>query len=113
MEDGSKKVALPVDMRPEGLIIHTYVQPKSSKNQIAGIHNKALKIRITAPPTDNKANRMCLRFIAKQLGIPQSRLELVSGHTSRSKQIFVAYTNQEPGPQQEKQLLDKLSALIQ
>ena len=108
-----EKKMLPVEKKPDGLLINIYVQPKSAKNQIAGIHNNALKIRITAPPADNKANRMCIKFIAKQLRLPQSHIELVAGSTSRSKQIFIAYTDQEPRNKQEKGLLEKLSALLE
>lgn len=101
---------LPVEKKSNGLLISIYVQPKSAKNQIAGLHNNALKIRITAPPTDNKANKMCLKFLAKQLGLPPSSLEVVKGQTSRSKQVFITYT--EPPKQQEARLLEKLSALL-
>lgn len=103
---------LPVEKKSNGLLINIHVQPKSAKNQIAGLHNHALKIRITAPPTDNKANKMGLKFLAKQLGLSPSRLELVTGQTSRSKQVFVAYTDTEPPKQQEARLLEKLSALL-
>ncbi len=104
---------LPVEKKTNGLLIHVYVQPKSSRNQIAGIHNNALKIRITAPPTDNKANRACIRFLAKQLGVPPSSMELVSGKSSRSKQLFVAYTDADTPKQQQTRLLEKLSALLE
>ena len=103
---------LPVEKKSNGLLISIHVQPKSAKNQIAGLYNNALKIRITAPPTDNKANKMCIRFLAKQLGLPPSSLEVVKGQTSRSKQVFIAYTDTEPPEQQENRLLDKLSALL-
>ncbi len=103
---------LPVEKKANGLLVYLYVQPKSAKNQFAGIHNGAAKIRITAPPADNKANRMCIKFLAKQLGIPQSGIELVSGKTGRSKQVFIAYSSPETRDQEEKQLLEKLSALL-
>jgi uncharacterized protein len=56
---------------------------------MAGLHGDALKIRLTAPPADGAANRMCLKFLAKQLGLPPSNLEIVSGHTARHKQVFI------------------------
>lgn len=110
MQPGDK--ALPVEKRAGGLLIHLHVQPKSARNQIAGLHNNALKVRITAPPADNKANRLCLKFLAGQLGVTPSNVELVSGKTSRSKQVFIAYTGSEPPEDQETRLLEKLSALL-
>lgn len=104
---------LPIEKKPDGIVLNIYVQPKSSKNEISGIHNNALKIRITAPPSDNKANQMCLKFLAKQLNLPKSNLELISGKTGRNKQIFIPYTNQESKNKQEKQIVDKLSHLTE
>jgi uncharacterized protein (TIGR00251 family) len=73
----------------EGLIFQILVQPRSSKNMIVGIHGEALKIKLTAPPVDNAANRMCIKFLAKSLNVSKSALEIVAGHTSRHKQILL------------------------
>jgi uncharacterized protein len=77
--------------KPEGLVITIFVQPRASKNQIAGLHGDALKIKLTAPPVDNAANKMCLQFLAKCLDISKSSLEMLSGQTSRTKQILIRY----------------------
>jgi uncharacterized protein len=71
-----------------GFLISVYVQPRAAKNAIAGIHGQALKIRLTAPPVDGAANKMCLQFLAKQLNVPKSALQIESGHSSRSKTIL-------------------------
>jgi uncharacterized protein (TIGR00251 family) len=73
---------------PDGLLIRIYVQPRAAKNAVAGIHANALKLRLTAPPVDGAANKMCLQFLAKQLRVPKSALQIASGHTSRSKTIL-------------------------
>ncbi len=104
---------LPIEKKPDGIVLNIYVQPKSSKNEISGIHNNALKIRITAPPSDNKANQMCLKFLAKQLNLPKSNLELISGKTSRNKQIFIPYTGPREKNNLEKQLIEKLTRLLE
>ncbi len=65
-----------------------YIQPRASKNEIVGMHGDALKIRLTAPPVDGAANTMCLKYLAKRLSVPQSRLEILSGHTSRIKHVL-------------------------
>jgi len=72
----------------EGFLFKIYVQPRSSQNVVSGIHGDALKIRLTAPPVDGAANKLCLQFLSKQLNIPRSALEIESGHSSRSKRIL-------------------------
>jgi len=103
----------PFTQKPNGILLNLYVQPKSAKNAIAGLYKDALKIRITAPPTDNKANQMCLKFLAKELSLPKSSLEIVSGQTSRSKQIFIRYKNEDSKNKQEKQIIEKIRQLIE
>ena len=72
----------------DGYTINVYVQPRASKNSIAGLHDQSLKIRLTAPPVDGAANKMCLQFLAKQLKVPKSALQIESGHSSRHKTIL-------------------------
>ncbi len=65
------------------------VQPRASKNQIAGLYEDAIKLRITAPPVDGEANEACRVYLAELLKVPRSRVEIVSGHTGRNKTIKV------------------------
>lgn len=81
----------------EGIVFKIFVQPRASKNEIAGLHDNSLKIRLTAPPVDNKANKLCVQFLAKQLGVSKSMLEIVSGHTGRSKNVLVRCGSGVPG----------------
>ncbi|MEN8758946.1 MAG: DUF167 domain-containing protein [Desulfobacterales bacterium] len=78
-----------VQPHPEGLVLKIFVLPRSSKNMLAGRHGDALKIKLTAPPVEGAANKMCLTFLAQHLGLPKSSLEIVSGHTGRTKLILV------------------------
>jgi len=71
------------------VVLRLYVQPRASKSELAGLHDGALKIRLTTPPVDGKANKAVLAFLAKLLGLPRSSLSLVSGQKNRSKQIRV------------------------
>jgi uncharacterized protein (TIGR00251 family) len=73
----------------DGLLVKVYVQPKSSRNQMAGAYRGALKLKIAAPPVDGAANKACVRFLAKRLGMARSRLDIVSGRTSRMKLILI------------------------
>jgi uncharacterized protein (TIGR00251 family) len=72
----------------DGIIIKVRVLPRSSKNTIAGIHGDAIKLKLTSPPVDGAANAACIEYFAKWLKISKSDVEIVSGHTSRSKQIL-------------------------
>lgn len=74
---------------PQGVAFKIFVQPRSSKNIIAGLHDDALKIKLTAPPVDNAANKMCIKFLAKRLGVSNSRIEIITGQTSRTKQVLL------------------------
>lgn len=65
------------------------VQPRSSKNEIAGERAGALLVRVTAPPVDGKANAAVRRLIAKRLGVPARRVSIVRGVSSREKLVEV------------------------
>jgi len=78
----------PFRKHKDGLLIKVYVQSRAAKNAVAGLHGGALKLRLTAPPVDGAANRMCIQFLAKKLHIPKSALQIENGHTSRIKTIL-------------------------
>ena len=73
----------------DGTVFDVAIQPRGSKNEIVGLHGEALKIRLTAPPVEGAANKMCIAFLAKQLRVPKSAVEIVQGTRSRSKTILV------------------------
>lgn len=73
----------------EGTTLEIYVQPRASRNELAGIHEQSLKVRLTAPPVEGEANKECLKFLAKVFGVPKAHLEIVQGHKSRRKTILV------------------------
>ena len=70
-----------------------HVQPKSSREGIVGEADGILKLRVTAPPVEGRANEACLRLLAKALDLPISRLRIVSGQHARFKTIRVAATS--------------------
>lgn len=88
---------LEISEASDGLIFPILVQPRASKNEAVGLHAGALKVRLTAPPVEGKANKMCAAFLAKALGVPKSAVEIVSGHTGRNKKMKVACTEAERG----------------
>jgi uncharacterized protein (TIGR00251 family) len=66
------------------------VHPHAKKDTITGALGDALKVSLTAPPIDGKANEACIEFFAKLLKVPRSSVTIASGLTSRSKVIRVA-----------------------
>jgi len=70
--------------------LNVHIQPKSSFNRIGGIHAGALKICVTAPPVDGKANKAVIAFVANLLGISKSAVNLRSGQQSRTKKLHIA-----------------------
>ncbi len=72
------------------VILKIYLQPKASKNEIVGPYRDGIKVRITAPPVEGKANDALVQFLAKVLKISGSRIEIVRGHHSREKTLKIS-----------------------
>ena len=70
-----------------------YVVPRSSKNEIVGIYNDALKIKLKAPPVDNEANEELINFLSKKLKVSKSSIEIVSGFRKKKKIILLKGLN--------------------
>ena len=77
------------------LTLTLHIQPGAKKTEFAGLHGDALKIRLAAPPVDGKANEALIRFVADQLGLAKSAVNLKSGQTSRRKVLEVIGTTAE------------------
>lgn len=71
------------------LLLDVYVQPKSSSDRPSGLHGDALKVCVTAPPSDGKANEAVIRLIASLLNIPKSAIAVKSGAQSRKKRLLL------------------------
>ena len=75
---------------PTGATFAIKVHPRARKNAISGELGNALKLSITAPPVEGRANDACVEFFAKLLKVPRSSVTIASGLTSRNKMIHVA-----------------------
>jgi uncharacterized protein (TIGR00251 family) len=75
---------------PAGTTFAVKVHPRARKNAITGEVGDALKVALTAPPVDGKANQSCIEFFAKLLNVPRSSVTIAAGLTSRNKVIQVA-----------------------
>ena len=71
------------------------VIPRSSKEGVAGYEGGVVRIRLNAPPVEGKANDALVRFLAKALGVPRSRVTLVTGERGRSKIVRVSGVTRE------------------
>ena len=73
----------------DGCTLTVRVHPGARKNSVTGVHADALKIALTAPPVDGKANEKLIAFLADALRLPRARIVLVSGLTSRAKMVRI------------------------
>ncbi len=75
---------------PDGsLSIALYVQPRAARDGLAGLHEGRLKLRLTTPPVDGKANKAVISFLARLLHLPKSSVTIRTGLQSRSKVVIV------------------------
>lgn len=65
------------------------VQPRASRNEVAGSHGDAIKIRLTAPPVEGAANAALVAFLSRTLGVPKSSVRIARGERSRTKVVEV------------------------
>ncbi|PLX51376.1 MAG: YggU family protein [Desulfobulbaceae bacterium] len=72
------------------IVLRLYIQPKASKNRFCGLHGGELKLAVTAPPVEGKANKAIEAFVAKFFKVPKSAVRLTSGHQSRHKRLLVS-----------------------
>jgi uncharacterized protein (TIGR00251 family) len=80
---------LPVKESKNGIIFHIHVIPRSAKCGIAGIQGDALKIKITTPPVEGRANLECIRFLSDTLSVKKNQITIVSGHKSKKKTVAI------------------------
>jgi hypothetical protein len=80
---------IPIRQTPAGVTFSIKVHPRAKKNGITGEVGDALKVALTAPPVEGKANEACIDFFAKLLEVPRSSVTIGAGETSRNKVIRV------------------------
>ena len=78
-----------VQQQGESVGFSVKVHPKSRRQRISGVLGNALKLEITAPPVEGKANAACIQFFAELLKVPRSSVTIAAGNTSRNKVIRV------------------------
>ncbi len=81
---------IPLNETAKGLTFAVKVHPRARKNEITGTVGDALKLALTAPPVEGKANQAVIDFFAEFFDIPRSSVTIASGETSRNKVIRVS-----------------------
>ncbi len=77
-----------LEAAPDGVIVRVRLQPRSSRNQVEGVHQNSVKIRLTAPPVEGEANRSLIEFLSEITGLRKSAFSIFSGHKSRDKSVI-------------------------
>ncbi len=81
---------IPVHDSSAGATFQVKVHPRARKNAITGVVGDALKLALTAPPVEGRANEACITFFAEFLNVPRSSVTIAAGESSRNKVIHVA-----------------------
>ncbi|MFB0713084.1 DUF167 family protein YggU [Buttiauxella noackiae] len=85
-----------VSQTEDGLVLRLYIQPKASRDSIVGLHGDELKVAITAPPIDGKANAHLVKYLAKLFRVAKSQVLVEKGELGRHKQIKIINPQQIP-----------------
>ncbi len=73
----------------EGITIAIKAVPRAKRDEIVGVEGDALKVRLTAPPVEGKANKALVKFLAFKLGVRRADLEILHGETGRHKLVRI------------------------
>ncbi len=77
-------------MNEATITLKIHLLPRASRNEICGLHGDAIKVKVTAPPVEGKANMALQRFIAKKLDLAASQIEIMAGQRSREKILRIS-----------------------
>ncbi|MBR6162375.1 YggU family protein [bacterium] len=84
-----------ISQKGNDVVLLIRLTPNSSKNEFCEITDEFLKVKVTAQPIENKANKELIKFLSDSFNIPKTRLELMSGDKSKLKRILIKDTNKE------------------
>ena len=81
---------IPIHDTTTGATFLVKVHPRARRNAITGTLGDALKLSLTAPPTEGRANQAAIEFLAEVLRLPRSSVTIAAGHSSRNKVVRIA-----------------------
>lgn len=77
-------------MKEVSITVKVRLQPRASRDGIDGLHGDALKVKVTAPPVEGRANKAVKKLLAGKLGISPSQVEIIAGERSREKLLRIS-----------------------
>jgi uncharacterized protein (TIGR00251 family) len=77
-------------MNEATITLKIHLLPRASRDEICGLHGDAIKVKVTAPPIEGKANKALQRFIAEKLNLASSQVEIMAGRRSREKILRIS-----------------------
>lgn len=80
---------IPLQQQGDSVTFSVKVHPRARRERVAGVFGNALKLEITAPPVEGKANEACIEFFSELLKVPRSSVTIAAGNSSRHKVIRV------------------------
>jgi len=80
----------PVTEIPGGVRVQLLIQPRGSKNEVVGIHEGRVKVKLTAPPVEGAANKALVAYISAVIGVPKRQICLTKGEVSRRKTVEIS-----------------------
>ena len=81
---------LEYSIRDGSLVFKVHVVPRSSRSEVAGEHNGSLRVRVSSPPVEGAANKELIQVLAKAFKVSRSAVTIMSGQSSRLKQVSIA-----------------------
>jgi hypothetical protein len=78
------------------LVVSIHAQPGAKRTEVQGLHGDSLKVRISAPPLEGRANSELQRYLAELFEVPQRSVTQISGETSRQKRFRIEGSSVEP-----------------
>lgn len=87
-----------------GILVNIKIVPNSSKNELVK-ESEFIKVKVTAQPIENKANKALIEFLSKFMKLPKTSIEIVKGETSKEKTVFLKINDES----KKKEVIDKLT----
>jgi uncharacterized protein (TIGR00251 family) len=81
----------------DGILVRIHLQPRASRTEICGVQGDELKVRVTSPPVDDAANKLCIEFFARLFSVAKSRVAITAGARSRHKTLRIIGPNRSEG----------------
>lgn len=82
-------IVVKLQQRDQGVVVPVLVSPGAGRDQLRGEHDGRLKVSLCAPPEKGKANKALCSLLAKRIGVSRSQVSVISGVTSRRKEVLV------------------------